>query len=264
MAQNQEMPDARAVLRQAYNTMPRRRFWRVLLIGIGLGVVIAVPLVALLMFHEGPWSGFLWDFLFRLPFAVMSFGFVVLIARPGRQRKWKEVLQGVLALGFFGTLTLFVWLQFARQLGGLVHFHRMQFGQLRSVTVECHSTDDPAFIGGIISDLRRAEWYSPDSHGWAPYAALTLRFTDGHFETYRLTEILAKGRLVLHAASGNSGLLAIPHLSVSLQRASLLGVSSHPRYDKPGFYEAIDPGSVCKNSAEEDQALKAAGALPSW
>jgi hypothetical protein len=218
--------------------------------GICLGVLIATPLAALLMFHEGHWTGFLWDFLFRLPFVLMCIGFVVLIARAAREGKWKEVLQGVLVLALFGTITSVATLEFARQLRGLIHFRRMQSSRVRSVAVECHSTNDSALVGGIIADLQKAEWYSPDSYGWAPYATLTLSFTDGRVEVYTLTEALAEGRLVVHPAPGNSGLLAIPHLSDSLQRAGLLSVSLHPRYDKKGFYKAVVPGSVCKNPAQ--------------
>jgi len=216
-----------------------------------LGALIAAPLVALLMFHEGPWTGLIWDLLFRMPFVMMCAGFVVLIVRAARGRRWKEVRDGILALALFGSVTFLACLQFARQLRGLLHFRQMQLDQVRSVTVECHSTEDPALIRGIIADLRRANWYSPDSHGWGPYAALTLRFADGHFEIYTLTEVLAEGRLVLHPAPGNSGLLAIPHLSQSLERAGLLSVTSHLRYDNKGLYDAVVPSSVCKNSAEK-------------
>ena len=247
MQDSREVPDARSLLRHAYNTLPRRRFWRVLAIGICLGVLIATPLVVLLVFHEGNWTGFLWDFLFRLPFVVMCIGFVVLIVRAAREHKWKEVLQGVLVLAFFGTITSFATLEFTRQLRGLLHFRSMPSGQVSTVTVECHSTVDSGLVSGIIADLRRAEWYSPGSHGWAPYATFTLTFTDGHVEVYTLTEVLAESRLVVHPAPGNSGLLAVPHLSDSLQRAGLLSVSLRPRYDNKGFYEAIVPGSVCKD-----------------
>ncbi|HKW63108.1 MAG TPA: hypothetical protein VJN89_11225 [Candidatus Acidoferrum sp.] len=151
-----------------------------------------------------------------------------------------------MALAFFGMLTSLMTFEFARQLRGLIHFRRMQSSQVLSVAVECHSTADSAMVSAIIADLQKAEWYSPMSHGWAPYAAITFRFTDGHVETYTLTEVLAEGRLVVRPAAGNSGLLAMPHLSDSLHRAKLLSVLSRPRYDNKGFYEAIVPGSVCK------------------
>ena len=247
MQGGRELPGTRALLRHAYNTMPRRRFWRIVVTGICLGVLTATPFVVLLISHEGNWTGFLWDLLFRLPFVLMCVGFVVLIVRAARERKWKDVLQGVLVLTLFGTITSFVTLEFAHQLRGLIHFRGIQSSQVSTVAVECHSTTDSVLVSGIIADLRRAEWYSPASHGWAPYATLTLVFTDGRVEVYTLTEVLAEGRLVVHPAPGNSGLLAVPHLSDSLQRAGLLNVSSHPRYDNKGFYEAIVPSSVCKN-----------------
>lgn len=246
MPPGQALPDVRTFLRQAYDRIPRRRFWIAITASFSLGILIALPLAALLIFHEGPWTGFLWDFLFRLPFVAMCLGFVGLLVRGARQRRWKEVLQGIVVLALFGTITFVACRQFVLQLGGLLRFRRLQVNQVRSVAVECHSSDDPGMLREIVGDLRAAEWYSPDSHGWAPYVALTLRFADGHIEIYTLTEILAEGRLVVHPAPGNSGLLAIPHLSDSLQRAGLLSVSSHLRYDKKGLYDAIVPSSVCK------------------
>ena len=210
-------------------------------------MLVATPFVFLLIFHERPWTGFLWDFLFRLPFVMMCLAFVVLILRAACQRHWKEVLQGIAVLALFGTVTFVASLQLARQLQGLLHFRRLQPEAVRSVSVECHSTDNPAFVRAIVADLRAAGWYSPDSHGWTPYAAFTLRFADGHFEIYTLTEVLAEGRMVLHPAPGNSGLLAIPHLAQPLERAGLLTVSSHLRYDKRGLYDSIVPTSVCKS-----------------
>ena len=257
MQDSPERPNARELLRHAYNTMPRRRFWRAVLTGICVGVLVGAPLLALLLFHEGHWTGFLWDFLFRLPFVLMCIGFVVLIFRAAREGKWKEVSKGVLVLAFFGTLTSIATVEFARQLRGLIHFRQMQSSQVRSVSVECHSTTDSAMVSGIIADLKRAEWYSPDSHGWGPYATLTLSLTNGHVEVYTLTEVLAEGRLVVHPAPGNSGLLAVPHLSDSLQRAGLLSVSSRPRYDNRGFYQAIVPSSVCKDSVQGQKTSEA-------
>lgn len=252
MPQDPQLPGVRALPRQAHDTMPPRRFRKTVALGIGLAVLIGAPIGALLVDHEGPWTGLLWDSLVRLPFVLVCFGFVVLTVRAARDRKWKKVLQGCLVLAFFGTITSVASLQFARQLRGLIHFRRMQ-GPVRSVTVGCQTTEDVTLVAKILSDLRKAEWYSPDSHGWAPYTALTLKFADGHVESYALTEVLAEDRLVLHPAEGDSGLLAVPKLTISLGRAGLLSVSSHPRYDKKGFYEAIVPSSVCKEPREANE-----------
>jgi hypothetical protein len=54
-------------------------------------VLIAAPFGALLIFHEGPWTGLLWGFLFRLPFVSVCIGFVVLIFGAAREGKWKKV-----------------------------------------------------------------------------------------------------------------------------------------------------------------------------
>ena len=91
----------RGALQQLYNSVPRWRFWAVIAGGLGLGIVLAVPLAALILFHEGPWTGFLWDLLFRLPFLLLFLFLVVEVLRSLRIGKLKEAMKGFLVLIFF-------------------------------------------------------------------------------------------------------------------------------------------------------------------
>ena len=234
------------LLRQAYDRMPRRRFWVAVAGAITVALAIALPLGALVLFHEGPWTGFAWDLLVRLPFALLWIAFVLVAVREARTGRWKALSAFALVLLLFALVTGLAWLKLVRQAWGLVHLRQMPGDGVRAVAVACHETDDPRQIHQITADLRGAEWYSPDSHGWAPYAALTLRFADGHREQYQLTEELAQDRLVVRLAAGDAGLAAVPHLAVSLEQASLLQVADLPRYDKRGTYRAIVGRSVCK------------------
>jgi len=214
--------------------------------GIATGLAIGAPFLALLLWHEGPWSGFLWNLLFRVFFSLVCCVLLVESIKAAKGGRWKEVAKGLGVFAFFTVIISLFWLQFGRQLSLVVHLHRLPDGQVRALSVACHSTDDPDSIRQIVSDLRGAQWYSPDSHGWSDYADLTLSFADGHEEHFSLTEVLAEGRLVVRLNTENAGLAAIPHLSDSMQRAGLLKVASYPRYDNKGFYQAIVPPSVCR------------------
>jgi len=245
----QDNPQAfhfRNALRALYTRTPRLHFWLLIAGAIGIGVLIALPFALLLMFHEGPWTGFLWDLLFPVPFLVLVIVLLALILRAIRSGQRKEAAQLLLGLLFIGLPTALAWLGFVQHVQSLVHFHRLQPHQVREVRVACHTTSDPLALQQIMTDLQGAQWYSPDSHGWSPYADLTLVFSDGHTESYSLTKILAEGRLVVRSEGKNSVLLAVPHLAASMQQAGLLKTASYPRYDNKGVYQSIVPPSVCK------------------
>jgi hypothetical protein len=242
----------RGGFQQLYSGVPRRRFWAVIAGGLGLGIAFAVPLTALILFHEGPWTGFLWDLLFRLPFLLLVLFLLVEVSRSLRTGKLKEAMKGLLVLIFFGLLTSWAWFQFVRHVQSVVHFRQLQPRKVIEVGVGCHATADANVVEQIMTDLRGVQWYSPDSHGWSPYAELTLKFADGHSEYYSLTHTLAEGRLVVRWNGSNAILVAVPHLADSMEHAGLLRVASFPRYDNKGFYQAIVPPSVCKQGQIRD------------
>jgi len=246
MKDNPQALHFRDSLRALYTKTPRLRFWILIAGALGIGVLVAVPFALLLMFHEGPWTGFFWDLLFRLPFLVLVIVLLALILRAVRSGQRKEVAQLFLGLIFIGLPTALAWFEFVQHVQSLVHFHRLQPRQVREVRVACHTTADPLAVQQIMTDLQGAQWYSPDSHGWSPYADLTLVFSDAHTESYSLTKILAEGRLVVRSEEKNSVLLAVPHLAASMQQAGLLKAASYPRYDNKGVYQAIVPTSICK------------------
>jgi hypothetical protein len=161
-------------------------------------------------------------------------------------------MKGFLVLIFFGLLTSWAWFQFVRHVQSVVHFRQLQPRKVIEVGVGCHATADPNVVEQIMTDLHGAQWYSPDSHGWSPYAKLTLKFADGHSEYYSLTHTLAEGRLVVRWNGSNAILLAVPHLADSMEQAGLLRVASFPRYDNKGLYQAIVPPSVCKQEQMRD------------
>jgi hypothetical protein len=235
-----------------HSSVPRRRFWLVIAGSVGIGLALAAPLSLLLMLHEGPWTGFLWDLLFRLPFLLLLFFLLVGGLRSIRAGKLKEAAKAFAGLAFFGLIMSLFWFEFARHVQAVIHFHQLQAQQIRGVRVACHATDDLIVVQQIVRDLRGAQWYSPDSHGWSAYADLTLEFADGHKEYYSLTEALAEGRLVVRLSGGNAVLLAVPELDKTMQEAGLLKVASYPRYDNKGFYQAIVPPSVCKQGKIPD------------
>ena len=225
--------------------MPKAR-WRMKVAGaLGLGLMIAFPLGLLLMFHKGPWTGFFWDLLIRLPFALFCILMAVLLASALRARQLKDAGKLFLILAFFGALTSFACRSFVLRVSSLFHFHRLRPEQVHAVKVACHATDDPHSVQQIVQDLRGAQWYSPDSHGWEPYAPLAIMLADGRREEYSLARVLAENRLVVRLQGGNAVLLAVPHLRASMEAAGLLKVASYPRYDKKGSYQALDPASVC-------------------
>jgi hypothetical protein len=228
--------------------MPRLHVWLLIAGAIGIGALIAAPFALLLMFHEGPWSGFLWDLLNRLPFLMIVIVLLTGVLQSFRSGKRKDAALLFLVLIFFGLLGTLAWFEFVRHMQSLVHFHRLQPLQVREVRVACHTTTDPLAVQQIMTDLQGAQWYSPDSHGWSPYADLTIEFADGRTESYALTKILAEGRLVVNVHQRGVGwvLLAVPNLADSMQQASLLKTASYPRYDNKGLYQAIVPTSVCK------------------
>jgi len=246
MSENAKPANLGEALRQLRAKTPRGRFWLAVLGSCALGMAIAAPLVVLLLYHEGAWSGFLWDLLFRLPFLLLAFAMALALSRAVRDRKYAEAAKLFLALVFFGALNIMVWFVFVRQAQGLMHFRRLHAEQVREVKVGCHDTTDAQRVQQILNDLRGVEWFSPDSHGWSAYADFTLRFADGHSENYSFTEILAGKRMVVRLAGANSVLLAVPNLARSLQEAGLLKVATYPRYDNKGYYYAIVPPSVCK------------------
>ncbi|HYK83372.1 MAG TPA: hypothetical protein VEU55_09550 [Gemmatimonadales bacterium] len=232
----------RELLLQAYYRLPSGHRWQIIAASLALGVVLALPLGALILFHEGPWTGLAWDLLVRLPFALLMVYCLVAALRSARGGRWKDAAMLVpIAL-----LPAMVWVPIVRQGVGLLQLHRIAGDQVRAVTVACHATQDPVAIGEITTDLRAAEWYSPDSHGWTPYVDVTLTYADGHVERVALTRVLAEGRLVLRLGGGNAGLAAVPHLAVPLERAGLARVAALPRQIAPGSYEAIVPASVCR------------------
>jgi hypothetical protein len=239
----------RELWERARGSMTATRFWITVTASMLLGVLIASPIALLLLFHSGPWTGFLWDLLFRLPFVLLCLFMVIQLVMTLRSRQFKEAGQMFLFLAFFGTITTIACYGFIRQISFLAHLHSLPARQLRTVSVACHSTDNPATVAQIAEDLRGAQWYSPDSHGWAPYAALRLEFTDGHREEYALTKILADGRLVVRLPGKNTVLLAVPDLRAAMEAAGLLQVATYPRYDNKGVYEALAPSSVCGNEA---------------
>jgi hypothetical protein len=217
-----------------------RRFVRIaFLFAVSIAVGATIP--ALLMIHQGPWAGFLWDFLFRLPFLLLCVAFVIQFVRSIHSGDRKGAAKALPVLIFFGLITSIAWFEFVRHVRSIVHFHQLQPLSVRQVKLACHTTADPISFHQIVMDLKRAQWFSPDSHGWSPYADLSLEFADGHTENYPLTKILADGRLVIKTEGTDSGLLAIPHLSESVQQTGLL------KYK--GFYQAIVPFSVCKQNS---------------
>ncbi len=234
------------LLRHTYDRTPRPLFWTVVGGAISVALAVAIPLGALILFHEGPWTGFAWDLLVRLPFALVCIALFRIAVRAARTGERKVQSTFAVLLVLFALLTGLVWLKFVRQASSLVHVRQLPGDKVRAVAVACHETNDPLLIQMITADLREAEWYSPDAHGWAPYAALTLRLADGHREQYHLTQELAEDRLVIRLAVGDAGLAAVPHLAGSLEHASLLQVAGLPRYDKRGTYRAIFRRSVCK------------------
>lgn len=246
MREDVALARVRDLVRQQYHSVPRRRFWMAVAGAITAVLAIALPLGALVFFHEGPWTGFAWDLLVRLPFALLCVAFVLVAVREARTGKWKALSAFALVFLLFALVTGLAWFKFVRQAWGLVRVLQLPGDGVHAVAVACHETTDPELIHQITADLRGAEWYSPDSHGWAPYAALTLRFADGQRAQYQLTEELAGDRLVIRLAPGDAGLAAVPHLAVSLEQASLLQVADRPRYNKRGTYRAIVGGSVCK------------------
>lgn len=240
------------LLRQFYKTVPRRRFWLVVARGIGIGILLGAPVVALLLYHEGAWTGFIWDLLFRLPFLLLVIAFLAQTVRSVRSGKFKEAMKGFPVLIFFGLITSLAWYEFVQHMQAAIHFHRLETAQVREVRVGCHTTEDSLTVQQISNDLRGAEWYSPDSHGWSTYADLMLRFADGHTENYSLTHILAEGRLVVRWPGNNGVLVAVPNLAKTMQEAGLLKVAAYPRYDNKGYYLAIVPPSVCKQEMIRD------------
>ena len=109
------------LLRQAYDRMPRRRFWVAVAGAITVALAIALPLSALVLFHEGPWTGFAWDFLVRLPFALLWIAFVLVAVREARTGRWKALSAFALVLLLFALVTGLAWLKLVRQAWGLVH-----------------------------------------------------------------------------------------------------------------------------------------------
>jgi hypothetical protein len=213
--------------------------------GLGLGLLLGLPLGLLIMFHEGPWAGFLWDLLWRLPFALLCIFLIIQFTNALRTRQFKGAGTAILVLVFFCSLTGFAWYGFARHVSSVIRFHRLVPEQVRAVSVACHVTDDSHFVEQIVQDLRGAQWYSPDSHGWEPYAPLTIVLADGRREDYSLTRVLAENRLVIRVPRGDRNLLAVPDLRKSMEAAGLLQVASYPRFDKKGLYEALVPSSLC-------------------
>jgi hypothetical protein len=249
MQENPQIAQFRESLQRLYTSAPKRRFWLVVAGSVGLGMALAAPLVFLLMFHEGPWTGFLWDLLFRLPFLLLLVVLLIEGLRSIRAGKLKEAAKAFLIFVFFGSIMTFFWFEFARHVQEVIHFRRLRAQQVRVVRVACHATDDLIVVQKIVTDLRGAQWYSPDSHGWSPYADLTA---DGHKEYYSLTQFLAEGRLVVRMGGGDSVLVAVPELGNAMQQAGLLKVASYPRYDNKGYYQAIVPPSVCKQEQIRD------------
>jgi len=237
-------------LRQLKGKTPRARFWLTIIGSLTLGMAIAAPLVTLLLYHEGAWSGFLWDLLFRLPFLLLAIAMALAVFRAIRDRKYMDAAKLLLVLVFFGAINVLAWSVFVRHVQGVMRFRRLQAEQVREVRVGCHATADEQQVRQIARDLHEAKWFSPDSHGWSAYADFTLRFADGHYESYSLTEFLAGDQLVVRLAGANAVLLAVPNLAGSMQEAGLLKVATYPRYDNKGYYQAIVPPSVCKQSRQ--------------
>jgi hypothetical protein len=189
------------------------RLWITLAAGLGLGLLFGLPLGLLVIFHDGPWTGFLWDLLWRLPFAFLCLFLIIQFTKAFRAKELKGAGTGlILVVLFFCSLTGFAWYSFAWHVSSVIHFHRLAPDEVRAVRVGCHVTEDWHSVKQIAMDLRGAEWYSPDSHGWAPYALVILEFADGHREEYSLTRVLAENRLVIRVPRGGRNLLAVPRL----------------------------------------------------
>lgn len=145
------------LLRHQYDRMPRPLAWKAVAGAISVALAVAIPLSALLLFHEGPWTGFAWDLLVRLPFALLCIALVLVAVREARTGQCKALSTFALVLLPFALLTGLAWLKFVRQAWSLVHLRHLAGDGVRAVAVACHETNDPLLLRQIMADLRRAE-----------------------------------------------------------------------------------------------------------
>src|SRR5258708_24900706 len=109
------------LLRHQYHSMPRPLFWKAVAGAIAVALAVVIPLSALLLFHEGPWTGFAWDLLIRLPFAVVGIALVLVAVRQARAGQRKALPAFALVLLAFALVTGLAWRRFVRQARGLAH-----------------------------------------------------------------------------------------------------------------------------------------------
>lgn len=93
------------LLRHQYHSVPRPLFWKAVAGAIAVALAVVIPLSALLLFHEGPWTGFAWDLLIRLPFAVVGIALVLVAVRQARAGQRKALPAFALVVLAFALVT---------------------------------------------------------------------------------------------------------------------------------------------------------------